>query len=200
MALVVYSRIGTVLQQRGMPLRDLRSRLASLLDSPIDPGSLVALARDERIQRPDIELLAAIARTLESPVDELLDVRDVRDAPNGADESHASPENPIVLDAARDQRRHHLIERRDEEDGAMTAAEQDELEALTTATASALIDRDIALLAASLGISEATARAHVEEAAGKAEAYWAALVANPDGMKAAIATASVQKRRVERTG
>ena len=137
-ALVVYSRLGTVLQQRGMPLQDLRSRLASLLDSPIDPHSLVALARDERMQRPDIELLAAIALTLESPVDELLDVRD---APIGADESHASPENSIVLDAARDQRRRHLVEHREREDGSMTAAEQDELEALTTATASALIDR-----------------------------------------------------------
>ncbi len=197
MALVVYSRLGTVLQQRGMPLQDLRSRLAPLLDSPIDPGSLVALARDERMQRPDIELLAAIARTLESPVDELLDVRD---APNGVDESRASLENPIVLDAARDQRRRHLIERREREDGSMTAAEQDELEALTAATASALIDRDIAALAASLGISEEVARAHVEAAAGEAEAYWAALVANPDGMKAAIAAAKGQGRRVERAG
>lgn len=197
MALVVYSRLGTVLQQRGMPLQDLRSHLASLLDSPIDPGSLVALARDERMQRPDIELLAAIALTLESPVDELLDVRD---APIGADESHASPENQIVLDAERDQRRRQLVERRDREDGSMTAAEQEELEALTTATASALIDRDIAVLAASLGISEAMARARVEAAADKAEAYWAALVANPDSMKAAIAAANGQERRVERAG
>jgi len=197
MALVVYSRLGTVLQQRGMPLQDLRSRLTPLLDAPIDPGSLVALARDERMQRPDIELLAAIARTLESPVDELLDVRD---APIGGDESHASSDNPIVLDAAHDQRRRQLVERRDQEDGSMTAAEQDELDALTAATAGALIDHDIAVLAASLGISEATARARVEAAAGEAEAYWAALVANPDGMKATIAAANGQKRRVEQTG
>jgi hypothetical protein len=64
MPLAVYSRVGSVLQEAGLRLEDLRDHIAVRYGLAVDNQVLAALARNGRVQRPDIEILEAVALTL----------------------------------------------------------------------------------------------------------------------------------------
>jgi len=75
MVMAVYSRLGRLLATRDIALGNLRAELLVRYNLDIDIPSLEALAREERLQQPNIELVAAIAAILEVRLDDLLDAR-----------------------------------------------------------------------------------------------------------------------------
>ena len=97
MALAVYSRVGSMLQAAGVDLAALREEIAARYGLTIDLRTLAALAQDGRVQRPDIEVLEAVALILGVRVDDLLDVRAMKPA-----EAASVVSDDILLDAERD--------------------------------------------------------------------------------------------------
>jgi len=181
MALAVYSRVGSVLRARGASLDDVRALIASRYGLAIDARSLTDLARDGRLQRPDIEMLKAVASILKVRVDDLLDVRNLE-----VDAAVTAPDHDILLDPERDEQLRHLKTLRDRSDRPLTELEADELDALTTATARALIDRHIRELAEHRAVPVETVRAWVMDAVEDAARVAAELEADPVRMAAAV--------------
>jgi len=192
MAIAVYSRVGRVLEAHEMSLEDLQSQLASRYDVRIDARSLEELIQDGRVQRPDIEIFEAIAAILRVRLDDLLDARAVVVEPDSA--PTLVPAEDVRLDPEDERRLSDLIRLRDWGDHPLTEAEERELEALTAPTARALIDRDIAALASAKGISIATARAQVEDAARDVADFWSALTSDPALMAAEIDAARARRQ------
>jgi len=193
MALAVYSRVGSVLRATGADLDDVRALIASRYGLAIDARSLADLARDGRLQRPDIEMLKAVASILDVRVDDLLDVRDLE-----VGDAVTAPDDDILLDPERDERLRHLRALRDRGDRPLTNLEGDELDALTAATARALIDRHIRELAKHRTVPIETARAWVMDAAEDAARVAAELEADPVRMAAAVK--AVREERNARAG
>ena len=108
MALAVYSRVGSMLQAAGVDLAALRDEIAARYGLTIDLRALAALAQDGRVQRPDIEVLEAVALILRVRVDDLLDVRTLEPA-----EAASVVSDDVLLDAERDARLRDLAELRD---------------------------------------------------------------------------------------
>ncbi len=187
MVMAVYSRLGRLLAARDTGLDNLRAELLARYGLDMDISSLEALAREGRLQQPNIELVAAIAAILEVRLDDLLDARDVRGEADTPPESQRRTDASVGLSAADERRLNYLLYLRDWGDNPLTKEDERELEALTAPMARALIDGDISILAASKGISFAEARAQVEAAAEDAAAYWSALAANPSLMAAEVA-------------
>ncbi len=187
MVMAVYSQLGRLLAARDVALDSLRAELLARYSLDIDIHSLETLAREGRLQQPNIELVAAIAAILEVRLDDLLDARDVWDEADASPESQQQTDARADLSPADERRLNHLLYLRDWGDDPLTKEDERELEALTAPVARALIDGDISIFAASKGISFAEARAQVEAAAEDAAAYWSALVADPSLMAAEVA-------------
>ncbi len=185
MSLAVYSRVGSQLQAAGVNLEELRGQIAARYGLDIDNRTLAALARDGRVQRPDIEVLEAVALTLDMRVDDLLDVRDMEKV--GAE---LVSDDDILLDPERDARLRELTGLRDWGDRALTKAETGELETLITAMRRALVARHIHAAAQHLDISVEVARERIMAQAKDAADYYAALEADPD-----LIAAEVKERR-----
>ena len=105
MALAVYSRVGSVLQAAGVDLEALRDEIAARYGLTIDLRTLAALALDGRVQRPDIEVLEAVALIVGVRVDDLLDVHAMEPA-----EAVSVVSDDVLLDAERDARLRDLAE------------------------------------------------------------------------------------------
>jgi len=193
MSLAVYSRVGSLLQEAGVDLEELRGRIAVRYGRDIDERTLAALMQDGRLQRPDIELLEAVALTLDVRVDDLLDVRDV--GMTGAD---FPSDDDILLDPERETRLRELTALRDGEDRPLTDAEADELETLIAAMRHALVERHIHAAARRLGVPVEVARERIMAQAKDAAEYYAALEADPALMAAEVKVA--KERRHARAG
>ncbi len=194
MSLAAYSRVGSVLQEAGLGLEDLRDHIAVRYGLAVDNQVLAALARNGRVQRPDIEILEAVALTLEVRVDDLLDVRDVATAGAGT----ASSDDDTPLDPERDARLRELTELRDWGDCPLTEVEMGELETLIAAMGRALNGRGIHAVAQHLGIPVEVAREQIMAQAKDAADYYVALDADPDLMAAEVKAA--KERRQARAG
>jgi len=182
-----------VLQAAGLGLEDLRDHIAVRYGLAVDNQVLAALARDGRVQRPDIEILEAVALTLEVSVDDLLDVRDVEIA--GAE---VASDDDILLDPDRDARLRELTALRDWGDRPLTEVETGELETLIAAMGRALNEHGIHAVARRLGIPVEVAREQIIAQAKDAADYYVALDADPDLMAAEVKAA--KERRQARAG
>jgi len=140
------------------------------------------LAQDGRVQRPDIEILEAVALALDVRVDDLLDVRDVEMA--GAET--VSSYDDVLLDPERDARLCELTALRDWGDRPLTEVETGELETLIAAMGRALAERGIHAAARRLGVPLEVARGQVTSQAEDAAHFYAALTADPDRMAAEV--------------
>lgn len=194
MSLAVYSRVGSMLQAAGVDLEELRDRIAARYGLDIDNRALAALAQDGRVQRPDIEILEAVALALEVRVDDLLDVRDVEIA--GAETIPS--DDDILLDSEREARLRELTALRDWGDRPLTEAETGELETLIAAMGRALVERHIHAAARHPGVPVEVARERIIAQAKDAADYYAALEADPDLMAAEVEAAKARRRT--RTG
>ena len=93
----------------------MRDEIGARYGVTIDLRTLAALAQDGRMQRPDIEVLEAVALILRVWVDDLLDVRAMEPA-----EAVSVVSDDVLLDAARDARLRDLAELRDRGDRPLT--------------------------------------------------------------------------------
>jgi transcriptional regulator with XRE-family HTH domain len=189
MALTVYSRVGSLLQVAGVDLERLRDEIAARYGLTIDLHTLAALAQDGRVQRPDIEVLEAVALILQVRVDDLLDVRAMDPAEGGGRVS-----DDILLDSERDARLHALVDLRDRGERLLTEAEEGELETLIVEAERALVERDIAAAAQRLGVPVEVARNRITTQAADASQFWSELLANPDRMAREVEAAKAQRR------
>ncbi len=190
MSLAVYSRVGSVLQEAGLGLEDLRDHIAVRYGLAVDNQALAALARNGRVQRPDIEILEAVALTLELRVDDLLDVRDVATVGAGT----VSSDDDTPLDPERDARLRELTALRDWGDRPLTEVEMGELETLIAAMGRALNERGIHAVAQHLGIPVEVAREQIMAQAKDASDFWESLVADPERMAAEVDEAKAHRR------
>lgn len=206
MAVAVFSRVGARLKFAHMDLDALRLELARRYSMQVDPRALAALAADERIQRPDVEVLVAIAGVLAVPVDALLDVHAAGMPPNGgaADDGtvrdgvspspipDAREREDALLDPAREERLRALTRVRDAE-RALTEAEARELNELLDAAGRVLVARNIDAYAEAKDISRAQARGAIMAVVNDAAAFAAELERNPDLMAAEVAAAQAAR-------
>jgi transcriptional regulator with XRE-family HTH domain len=189
MALAVYSRVGSMLQAAGVDLEHLRDLIAARYGLTIDLRTLAALAQDGRVQRPDIEVLEAVALILQVRVDDLLDVRAIGPADAGAVVS-----DDVLLDPERDARLRALAERRDRGDHPLTEAEARELETLIAEAGRALVERDIAAAAQRLGVPLEVARTYITTQAAEAARFVSELAADAERMAAEVQAAKAQRQ------
>jgi len=189
MSLAVYSRVGSVLQEAGLDLEDLRDHIAVRYGLAVDNQVLAALARNGRVQRPDIEILEAVALTLEVRVDDLLDVRDVETAGAGT----VFSDDGTPLDPERDARLRELTALRDWGDRPLTEVETSELETLIAAMRRALVEGHIHAAARRLGVPVEVARGQIMAQAKDAADFWESLVADPERMEAEVDEAKARR-------
>jgi transcriptional regulator with XRE-family HTH domain len=189
MALAVYSRVGSMLQAAGVDLEALRDEIAARYGLTIDLRALAALAQDGRVQRPDIEVLEAVALILGVRVDDLLDVRALEPA---AAVSVVSDD--VLLDAERDARLRDLAELRDRGDRPLTEAEVRELETLIAQAGRALVERDIAAAAQRLGVSSEVVHTYITTQVADATRFWAELGADPTRLATEVQVAKARRQ------
>jgi transcriptional regulator with XRE-family HTH domain len=182
MALAVYSRVGSTLQAAGVDLEALRAEIAARYGLTVDLRTLAALAQDGRVQRPDIEVLEAVALILRVRVDALLDVRSTEPA-----EAVSVVSDDVLLDAERDARLRDLAELRDRGDRPLTEAEVRELETLIAQAGRALVERDIAATAQRLGVPSEVLHTYITTQVADAARFWAELGADPTRMATRLA-------------
>lgn len=189
MSLAVYSRVGSLLQEAGVDLEDLRARVAARYGVSIDRRTLDALTRDGRLQRPDIEVLEAIALILQIPVDDLLDVRTV-----GVAEPASGVSDDVLLDTERDARLRALAEQRDWGELPLSPVEQRELETLIAEAGRALVERDLAAAAQRLDLPMEVARMYIATQTADATQFWSDLMAEPERMAAEVRVAKARRQ------
>ncbi len=189
MSLAVYSRVGSLLQEAGVDLEDLRARVAARYGVSIDRRTLDALTRDGRLQRPDIEVLEAIALILQIPVDDLLDVRTV-----GVAEPASGVSDDVLLDTERDARLRALAEQRDWGELPLSPVEQRELETLISEAGRALVERDLAAAAQRLDLPVEVARMYIATQTADATQFWSDLMAEPERMAAEVRVAKARRQ------
>ena len=189
MALAVYSRVGSMLQAAGVDLAALRDEIAARYALTIDLRTLAALAQDGRVQRPDIEVLEAVALILGVRVDDLLDVRAMEPA-----EAVSVVSDDVLLDAERDARLRDLAELRDRGDRPLTEAEERELETLIAQAGRALVERDIAAAAQRLGVPSEVAHTYATTQVADAVRFWEQLGADPMRMATEVKVAKARRQ------
>lgn len=212
MVTAVFSRVGTRLRAVNMDLDALRAELAHRYGVTADPRALAALAADTRMQRPDLELLVAIARVFAVSVDDLLDVRDIS-LPSGVAASdteaatqearHDAGSNPdleedVLLDPVREDRLRVLQRRRDSNETPLTNAEAAELDDLLDMAARALFAHNVEAYAMEQGISWTVAREDILATSNDAVAFADALQRDPRLM--ADEVAAIRAARLNRAG
>jgi transcriptional regulator with XRE-family HTH domain len=188
-ALAVYSRVGSMLQTAGVDLAALRDEIAARYGLTIDLRTLAALAQDGRVQRPDIEVLEAVALILRVRVDDLLDVRAMAPA-----EAVSVVSDDVLLDAERDARLRDLAERRDRGDRPLTEADVREMETLIAQAGRALVERDIAAAAQRLGVPSEVAHTYITTQVADAARFWAELGADPTRMATEVKVARARRQ------
>ena len=78
--IAVSSRLGQLLRDRTMSVAELQRQLVHRYHVEVDPKTLYRLTRDEPIQRADVVLASAIAKTLEIGLDDLFVATDAATA------------------------------------------------------------------------------------------------------------------------
>jgi hypothetical protein len=178
-----------MLQEAGVDLEDLRVLIAARFGLTIDKRALAVLAQDGRVQRPNIEVLEAVALILQVRVDDLLDVRDMEPA-----DTASAVLDSVLLDQQRDTRLRELAMVRDQEDRLLTEEEARELETLIAEMGRALVERDIAAAAQRLGLPVEVVRDRVAAQTTDATRFWSELVADPKRMATEVAEAKARRQ------
>jgi transcriptional regulator with XRE-family HTH domain len=168
---------------------ELRARVAARYGVSIDRRTLAALTRDGRLQRPDIEVLEAIALILQIPVDDLLDVRAVE-----PDEATSDVSDDVLLDAERDARLRALAEQRDWGEHPLSGPDERALETLIAEAGRALVERDLTAAAQHLDLPADVARAYVAMQTADASRFWSELIDKPERMAAEVRVAKARRQ------
>jgi len=199
MGVMVYSRLGDLLRVRNLTVRDLQQKIAARFGLALDTRSLDRLARDERVRRPNMELVVAAATVLEVGLDDVFDSKTVseidgsvadREAPGGVPDN--GEEQQDVLTPAQRQRLDALFALQDQR--LLTEDERIERDALVKTYGHALNEQGLHELARRSGVPVARVRAEVMAETDRVLAWLQDVQADPVRLAEVVAEAKEQQR------
>ncbi len=92
MGVMVYSRLGDLLRVRNLTVKDLQQKIVARFGLALDTRPLDRLARDERVRRPNMELVVAAATVLGVRLDDVFDSKTVPETEGSVVERERSPD------------------------------------------------------------------------------------------------------------
>lgn len=194
MSVMVYSRLGDLLRDRNLTVRDLQRQLATRFGLAVEVRTLDRLAQAERVRRPDLELAAAAAAALGVSLNEVFSVEttpaDGRIEP--VPEATDGEEDGAVLDPEQRRRLQSLY---NEQSGrALTEAEWAEMRALVDEEGRRLYERGVQDIAATRGQPVEQVRAELAADLEQKRAWRRDLEADPARRDALIQESCQQQR------
>jgi transposase len=183
MAVAVYPRLNELLRARILSVAELERQIKQRFGLLVDPKTLYRLTHAEPVQRADLDIAGAAAAVLGVGLDDLVDVRTT---PVDEDEEARTDLGP-----EESQRLAELFDRQAR--GALSTAEQEELEALVAEYGRRLHERRVRDLAEQRGIPVEQARREATAQLDEALAWWRAFESDAERRRA-IATRARGRR------
>jgi len=184
MSVVIYPRLGEVLEEKHVTVRELRRRIKERFGLNVSPRTLYGLALDEPVGRTDLKVIGAAAAALDVTLNDLLVVET---SPNGSDVEGDRP----ILGPQENQRLAELFDR--QEQSILSEPEKAELRALVDLYGRRLHERRLRELADERGVPVEQVRRDVDAELDDARAWWAAFESDPANRQAVIDR--VERRR-----
>ena len=177
MGVTVYSRLGDALRTRNLTVDDLQCQIAARFDLAVSTWTLDRLARDERVRRPNIEIVA-VAAVLGVRLDDLLRVDAIPLGDEGAGGTDTfDDEEDDALAPEQSRRLSDLFAPRSRRP--LTDDERAEMDTRVGAWGRAVSEREFHELAQRRGVPVEQVRAEVLAETERALAWWKAVVADP---------------------
>ncbi len=176
MGVMVYPLLGELLRDRNMTVSDLERDIVRRYGITVERGALERLMQPVPMRRTDMETAGAVAKVLDIGLDGLFDVRAVGGGQGDGGEQYLSRSEASAM--AR------LLDRQDE--GIITDAEQQELDALIAKQAQLVTEKWLHEIAADRGQSAEEVRAEIQAEVQRAAEVWRALQDDPDGQRKAM--------------
>jgi transcriptional regulator with XRE-family HTH domain len=188
MAVAVYPRLDELLRARKLSVAELERQIERRFGLAVDPKTLYRLTSAEPVQRADLEIAGAAAAVLGVGLDDLFEVR-----ATPIDEAEVA-RTDLSPDESR--RLAELFDRQAR--GALSTAEQAELEALVADYGRRLHERRLRELAERRGVPVEQARREVAAHLDEALAWWQAFATDPEGRRLVAARARGRRARAAR--
>jgi len=175
MSVMVYPLLGELLRDRDMTVPDLEREIARQYGMTVERAALERLMQPTPIRGADLEIAGAVSKILGIGLDDLFDVRAVRDEydDEGGQFLSRSEERAMAL----------LFDRQDE--GTITDAEQEELDALIATQGQRASETWLREIAADRGRSVEDVRVEIQGEVQRALEVWRELGDDPDGQRKA---------------
>jgi len=192
MSVMVYSRLGELLRDRNLTVRDLQQRIATRFGLAVGARTLDRLARAERVRRPDLEVAAAAAETLGVSLNEVF-VVDTTPIPAALDDKAAAEMGDVddllddeddVLDPEQSRRLRQLFDLRDRRP--LHDDEAAEQNALIAEWSHRVNERTLRSIAAKRGQPLEQTRSEVAADFERMMAWWAEVQSDPARYEALV--------------
>ncbi len=192
MSVMVYSRLGDLLHNKNLSVRDLQQQLAVRFGLAVDVRTLDRLARADRVRRPNLEIVAAAADILDVGLDDIFAVQATAVDTDGSGIARAPDGEEDYLDPGQSRRLEDLFEAQGWR--ALTDDERAELGALVAEWGHRANEQALQEIAAKRGQPIERVRADVDADLDRALAWWADVQADPARMEALVAEARENQR------
>lgn len=189
MSVAVYSRLGQLLLDKKMSVRDLAREITTRFGVEVDERALTRLTEATRVRRPDLELAGAAAAVLDAELGDVFAVEIVPLADNG---DPAPEEDTSVLAPARSRRLRELY--RWQGRRALTDDEWAEMDALVALYGRLLHEQGVREIAATRHLPVEQARADLEADLDRIVAWRRELDADPARKEALVQEAQARQR------
>ncbi len=169
MSVVVYPRLGQLLEQRKLSVAELERQIETRFGLRVNVKSLYRLTQAAPVQRADLEIAGATAAILGVGLDDLFTVETV-----AQDDEAQHP----ILGPAESQRMADLIAWQGQR--SLTDEEWSELEGLVGRYGQLLHERRVAALARERGLPIEQVRREIAAQLAEARAWWEAFAHDPE--------------------
>jgi hypothetical protein len=170
MSVAVYPLLGALLRDRNMTITDLEREVARQYGITAERGTLERLMQPVPIHRADMDVAGAVAKALNVGLDDLFDVRAVRDGQGVESTDYLSPSDTQALT--------RLFTRQDE--GLITDDEQQRLDALVAKQAQLVTEQWLRQIAAAQHRTLEDVSAEIDADVQRAHKEWLAFQNDPD--------------------
>lgn len=187
MGVTVHSRLGDLLRDRNVTVRDLQQRLATRFGLVVDVRTLDRLARADRVRRPNLELAAASADVLGVELGEIFAVatapahEDIAPGMNGYELADGEDD---ILDPAQSRRLQSLYDRQHR--CSLTDAEWAEMHELVAEWGRRVRERGVRGIAAERGQPVDQVRAELDAELTRKIAWYRELQADPARLESLV--------------
>ncbi len=170
MSVMVYPLLGELLQGRRMTVIDLAREIARQYGITAERASLERLMQPVPIHRADMTVAGAVAKVLDVGLDDLFDVRAVRDGQDGEGEEYLNQSETRILT--------YLFDCQGQ--GVITEDEQVRLDALVAKQARLVTEQWLRRIAADQHRTVEDVRAEIDADVQKAHKEWLDFQRDPD--------------------